>query len=204
MLLAMTVAMLVVVAGAADAGGDPRWRFYTQDKTRYTSPWFGGAHRIMVPFGCTSAPYYVPDPRCADDHGFHHGIDIAMRCGTRLYAARRVRVVSNDSLGPAYGTNPLLLRNGRLGVDLVIGHTRRVYVHEGDQVQAGTLIAGASDNGAPDGCHLHFERRAVGGGLDTAHRPRKLLALTPTPSPGAAPWASPLGCALWMSVLTRC
>jgi murein DD-endopeptidase MepM/ murein hydrolase activator NlpD len=158
----------------------------------------------MVPFGCTRAPYYVPDPRCADGHGFHHGIDVAMRCGTRLYAARRVWVVSNDSLGPAYGTNPLLLRNRRLGVDLVIGHTRRVYVHEGDRVQAGTLIARASDNGAPDGCHLHFERRDVGGGLDTAHRPRTLLELTPTPTPDAAPWGLELGCPPWMSVLTRC
>jgi hypothetical protein len=41
------------------------------------------------------------------------------------------------------------------------------------------LIARASDDGAPDGCHLHFERRAVGGGLDTARKPRRLLALTP-------------------------
>ena len=81
--LATTLAMLVLVAGAADAG-DPRWRFFTTDRTRYTSPWFGGEHRIMVPFGCTSAPYYSPDSRCADGHGFHHGIDIAMRCGTRL------------------------------------------------------------------------------------------------------------------------
>ena len=48
----------------------------------------------------------------------------------------------------------------------------------GDRVRPGTLIARASDSGAPDGCHLHFERRDVGGGLDTAHRPRKLLHLT--------------------------
>ena len=36
----------------------------------------------------------------------------------------------------------------------------------------GQLIALASDNGAPDGCHLHFEQRAVEGGLDTAVWPR--------------------------------
>ena len=43
---------------------DPRWVFYTDDKTWYSSPWFGGKHRIMIPFGCTEAPYYSPDPRC--------------------------------------------------------------------------------------------------------------------------------------------
>ncbi len=69
--------------------------FYTDDKTWYTSPWFGGKHRIMIPFGCTEAPYYSPDPRCTDDghaRGFHHGIDIAMACGTKLFAARRATV----------------------------------------------------------------------------------------------------------------
>ena len=177
--LVVAVAMLVLTAGPADAGGDPRWRFYTQDKTWYTSPWFARAHRIMVPFGCTTAPYYDPDPRCQDDRGFHHGMDIAMKCGTRLYARVWVRVVSNDSLGPAYGAHPLLLRNRKRGFDVVIGHTRKVFVSQGDRVKPGTLIARASDDGAPDGCHLHFEKRAVGGGLDTATWPRRLLALTP-------------------------
>ncbi|MGZ4465585.1 MAG: M23 family metallopeptidase [Nocardioides sp.] len=178
--LALAVTVLALTAGSADAGGDPRWRFYTADKTWYTSPWFAGAHRIMVPFGCTRAPYYDPDPRCRHQHGFHHGIDVAMRCGTRLYAAHRLTVVSHDTLGPAYGDNPLRLRNARHGYDLVIGHTRTVYVHEGDVVPRGTLLARASDNGAPDGCHLHFEQRAVGGDLASAKRPRALLDLSPT------------------------
>jgi murein DD-endopeptidase MepM/ murein hydrolase activator NlpD len=177
---AVVLCGLCLVGAPAGAKGDPRWVFYTKDKTYYTSPWFARAHRIMVPYGCTSAPYYSPDPRCSDDRGFHHGLDIAMRCGTRLYAAKWGRVVSNDDLGPAYGVNPLLLRNRKLGYDLLLAHTRRVYVHEGDRVKPGTLIARASDTGAPDGCHLHFEKRAVGGGLDTAVWPRPLLDLTPS------------------------
>ena len=169
--------LLGITAAPANAG-DPRWVFYTSDKTYYSSPWFAGAHRIMVPFGCTSAPYYSPDPRCAEGRGFHHGLDLAMGCGTKLFAAKWGRVVSNDSLGPAYGDNPLLLRNSRLGYDLVIAHTRRVFVSVGDRVRPGALIARASDNGAPDGRHLHFEQRAVGGDLDSATWPRPLLALT--------------------------
>lgn len=178
-LLALLVLAAPLVATAPAQAGDPRWVFYSADHTRYRSPWFAGAHRIMVPFGCTSAPYYSPDPRCRDDRGFHHGLDIAMRCGTPLYAGVRTRVVSHASLGPAYGDNPVLLRSRRLGFDLVIGHTQRVYVRRGDVVRAGTMFARANDQGAPDGCHLHFEKRAVGGGLSTAVWPRRLLRLTP-------------------------
>jgi murein DD-endopeptidase MepM/ murein hydrolase activator NlpD len=175
--LILTVALIGLLP--TSAGADPRWKFYTNDKTRYTSPWFAGSHRIMIPFGCTRAPYYDPDPRCSDQRGFHHGIDIAMKCGTKLFAARGGKVLSNDSLGPAYGTNPMLIRNRKIGYDLVIGHTRRVFAHKGDRVTRGMLIAKASDNGAPDGCHLHFERRAVGGSVDTAVKPRRLLRLKP-------------------------
>jgi murein DD-endopeptidase MepM/ murein hydrolase activator NlpD len=176
--LAALVAAAVLVAvptGAAEA--DKRWVFYTKNKHYYDSPWYAGAHRIMIPFGCTRAPYYDPDPRCKDDHGFHHGIDIAMPCGTKLRSPRYAHVVSNDSLGPAYGGNPLLLRNYRHGWDVIIGHTRKVFVQPGDRVTPGMKIARADDWGAPDGCHLHFEKRALGGGLDTAMRPRELLDL---------------------------
>ena len=133
----------------------------------------------MIRFGCTKAPYYSADERCKKGRGFHHGIDLAMKCGTRLFSDRRGRVLPNDSLGPAYGENPLLIRNRTVGFDLVIAHTRRIFVKEGDRIKPGMLLAKASDSGAPDGCHLHFERRALGGGLDTARKPRGLLALTP-------------------------
>lgn len=180
LLLVLGLVLGPVAAPAAQAAeADPRWVFYTKDKTRYHSPWYARAHRIMIPFGCTRAPYYAPDPRCQDDRGFHHGIDIAMPCGTRLFSHRYARVVSNDALGPAYGVNPIRLRNRHRGFDLVIGHTRRVFVKPGDRVRPGMLIARASDSAAPDGCHLHFEKRAFKGGLSTATRPRKMLALTP-------------------------
>lgn len=162
---------------AAAAETDPRWVFYTRDRTRYRSPWYAGAHRLMIPFGCTRAPYYPPDPRCKGERGFHHGLDIAMPCGTRLFSARFARVVSSDALGPAYGVNPLRLRNRARGFDVVIGHTRRVFVERGDRVRPGMLLARASDSAAPDGCHLHFEKRKAQGGLSTARHPRKLLAL---------------------------
>lgn len=178
---ALFVALLIPLAPPATAApsGDPRWVFYSTDKTWYSSPWYAGKHRKMVPYGCTRAPYYDPDPRCRQNRGFHHGLDLAMRCGTKLYAGRPGWVVSNDSLGPAYGANPLLFRNHRLDRDFLLAHTRKVFVEPGDRVTRGMLIAKASDSGAPDGCHLHFEVRAAGGGLDTAHHPLRYLALQP-------------------------
>lgn len=183
-----TIAKLVVVLGlvlgslapaaTATAGAaDPDWVFYTKDRTHYRSPWYARAHRVMIPFGCTRAPYYSPDPRCAKKRGFHHGLDIAMPCGTRLFSGRFAWVVSNDALGTAYGANPIRLRNFDQRWDLVIGHTRKVFVEPGDRIKPGMKIARASDDGAPDGCHLHFEKRAFNGGLSTATKPRRMLEL---------------------------
>lgn len=155
-------------------------RFWVKDKHRYTSPWYAGAHRRMINFGCTAAPYYSPDPQCTRNRGFHHGLDMAMPCGTRLFAGFRGRVVyptSPGSLGPAYGARAFRVRNHRQGVDVVIGHVRRVFVEPGDRVRAGQRIARASDAGAPDGCHLHFEVRPIGGGVESAVRPREYLGL---------------------------
>jgi murein DD-endopeptidase MepM/ murein hydrolase activator NlpD len=135
----------------------------------------------MIAFGCTRAPYYAPDPRCTGRHGFHHGLDIAMPCGTALYAGYRTRVVdpsSAGSLGAAYGGWAFRLRSGALHKDFVIGHVRHVFVEPGDLVRRGQLVARASDAGAPDGCHLHFEVRPPAGGYQSAVRPDRFLRLT--------------------------
>ena len=155
-------------------------RFWVNDRHRYRSRWYAGAHRKMIAFGCTPAPYYDPDPRCTAQHGFHHGLDIAMPCGNPLYAGYRARVVapgSAGSLGDAYGPWAFRVRSERLDKDFVIGHVRQVFVEPGDLVHRGQLIARASDAGAPDGCHLHFEVRPVAGGYQSAVRPDRFLGL---------------------------
>lgn len=156
---------------------DPRWRFFTDDHTKHASPWFPGRHPVMIPFGCTPAPYYSPDPSCPYGQGFHHGIDVAIPCGTPLRAGRAATVLDHGALGPAYGDNPVLLRVA--GNDVVVGHTRRVFVAPGGRVERGEVFARVSDRGAPDGCHLHFEVRRPGGGVSDAVDPAPLLALRP-------------------------
>jgi murein DD-endopeptidase MepM/ murein hydrolase activator NlpD len=153
-------------------------RFWVRDEHRYWSPWYAGKHRKMINFGCTAAPYYDPSPLCRRDRGFHHGLDIAMPCGTRLYAGLKGRVLSpaaSGSLGSAYGPWAFRIRNKHFGRD--IGHVRRVYVRPGERLTRGQLIARASDAGAPDGCHLHFETRPIGGSYTSAVRPGPYLRL---------------------------
>ena len=156
---------------------DPRWRFFGHDRSPHRSPWYPGPARVMISFGCTPAPYYSPDPSCPDDQGFHHGIDMALPCGTPLRAGRAATVLDHGALGPAYGVNPVLLRVD--GFDVVIGHTRKVFVRPGDRARRGAVFARVSDSGAPDGCHLHFEVRRPGGGVSAAADPATLLALRP-------------------------
>ena len=167
-------------AGSALSGEGKGRRFWVRDKHFYFSKWYAGKHRKMINFGCTKAPYYDPDPRCPDGEGFHHGLDVAMPCDTRLFAGLRGTVVRRDapgSLGSAYGPYAFRLRNHRLHVDFVIGHVLHVYVHPGDHVAKGVLIARASDQGAPDGCHLHFEVRPRGGSFDDAINPMRYIDL---------------------------
>ncbi|MGH3472718.1 MAG: M23 family metallopeptidase [Nocardioidaceae bacterium] len=154
--------------------------YFTPDRHLYTSGWFDGVHRIMLPFGCTRAPYYPPDPRCPGDEGFHHGVDIAMPCGTPLHAALGGRVLDaqqSGTLGPAYGTNAILIRNRRHRVDVVLGHASRLLVTPGQHVHRGELVALSGHNGAPDGCHLHFEVRPIGGSYTSAVPPLSYLRL---------------------------
>jgi murein DD-endopeptidase MepM/ murein hydrolase activator NlpD len=124
-------------------GASPGERiFWVRDTHRYRSPWYAGGHRKMIGFGCTAAPYYDPDLRCRRGHGYHHGLDIRMACGTRLFAGFAGTVVaprSAGALGPAYGSRAFRIRNHRLGVDAVIGHPGRVYVSPGERVRRGDL-----------------------------------------------------------------
>lgn len=155
-------------------------RFWVADKHFYFSRWYAGKHRKMINFGCTRAPYYSPSPLCAKERGFHHGLDIAMACGTRLFAGfagKVVRPQSPGSLGSAYGRFAFRLRNHRIDRDVVFGHVRKVYVRPGERVSRGDLVARASDVGAPDGCHLHFEVRPKAGSYDQAVNPRSLIDL---------------------------
>jgi murein DD-endopeptidase MepM/ murein hydrolase activator NlpD len=156
------------------ATGGRRW--WSDDHHCYTSPWYAGVHKIMVGFGCTAAPYYSHDPRCAGQEGFHHGIDIDMPAGTPIYSAVNGVVVSDANDGPAYGTQPVKIRVD--GYDILLAHMERRYVTVGDVVHVGELVGLAGQSGAPDGPHLHFEVRPAGDNYTGAVDPIGWLRLT--------------------------
>ena len=181
---AAVVALVAVAAvpstTAADAGvrppsPDPRFVF-TTDHHYYASPWYDGAWQEMTPFGCTEAPYYPRDTSCPRAKpGRHHGIDMFMPCGTRIRSAVAGRVVRPE-LGPAYGRLGLKIRSGRF--DYVLGHARRLLVHPGQRVRVGQVVARSGKLAAPDGCHLHFEKRPAGAGYLSAVDPERSLRRT--------------------------
>ena len=173
--LALLLLVAVLAPGSAVAKPDPRWVFYTDDKTWYTSPWFGGKHRIMIPFGCTEAPYYSPTPGARTSTASTTASTWRWRAAPSCTPPGGRPSSTRHRWGRRTARHPLLLRTEKW--DLVIGHVRKRYVEPGDVVPRGRLIALASDNGAPDGCHLHFEKRAPGGGLDSATYPKGLLDL---------------------------
>jgi murein DD-endopeptidase MepM/ murein hydrolase activator NlpD len=166
-------------APSATESRDARWRFYTADHAWHTSPWFEGSHRVMIGYGCNASPWYDHDPRCPGRQGFHHGIDVAMPCGTPLFSAVAGVVLDPSAPGApgsAYGMHPFRIRSG--GHDMLIGHAIHVFVRPGQRVHPGQRIALAGDSGAPDGCHLHFEVRRAGGGLSAAVDPTPWLRLS--------------------------
>ena len=183
------VAVLAVVAALSTGSGaaavvtagrppspDPDFVF-TTDHRYYASPWYDGAWQEMTPFGCTRAPYYPRDTSCPRARpGKHHGIDMYMPCGTRLRSAVTGRVVRQPDLGPAYGRYGLKIRSGRF--DYVIGHARRLLVRPGQRVRPGQVIARSGRRAAPDGCHLHFEKRPAGAGYSAAVDPGRSLRRT--------------------------
>lgn len=158
-------------AAAADAPpSPPRSVTFSSDRNYYASPWYDGAWQEMIPFGCTSAPYYRRDWTCPRSRpGRHHGIDMFMPCGTKLRSAVTGLVVRYPNLGSAYGRYALKIRSGRF--DYVIGHAQRLYVKPGQRVRAGQLLAQSGKLGAADGCHLHFEKRPAGSGYTSAVDP---------------------------------
>jgi murein DD-endopeptidase MepM/ murein hydrolase activator NlpD len=146
---------------------------YTSDNRYYSSPWYAGAWQEMIPFGCTRAPYYPRDASCPRTRpGKHHGIDMFMPCGTRIRSAVKGRVVQ-PNVGPAYGRYALKIRSGRF--DYVIGHARRLLVRPGERVRPGQVVARSGKLAAPDGCHLHFEKRPAGAGYLSAVDPERSL-----------------------------
>jgi murein DD-endopeptidase MepM/ murein hydrolase activator NlpD len=86
----------------------------------------------------------------------HAGVDLGSAQGTPFYAAASGRVIVARWNG-GYGYNVQIDHGG--GIVTVYGHSSRLLVREGQDVEAGDPIALVGDTGHSFGSHLHFEVR---------------------------------------------
>ena len=89
----------------------------------------------------------------------HTGLDIAAVTGTAIKAVA-AGTVTNAAYTGAYG-NLVKIDHGN-GVETWYGHTSKMYVKVGQNIQAGDTIAAVGSTGNSTGPHLHFEIRING------------------------------------------
>lgn len=84
---------------------------------------------------------------------FHAGIDIAGASGTDVVAPARGRVTFAGKRGPL--GNSITIDHG-WGIKTKYGHSKELFVKQGDQVERGTRIAAMGNSGRSTGPHLHY------------------------------------------------
>lgn len=89
----------------------------------------------------------------------HTGLDIATSTGTPIKVVAS-GTVTNASYKGSYG-NLVKIDHGN-GVETWYAHTSKMYVTEGQKVNAGEVIAAVGSTGNSTGAHLHFEIRIDG------------------------------------------
>ena len=89
----------------------------------------------------------------------HGGLDIAASTGTAIKAIASGRVIC-ASYQSGYG-NMVKLDHGS-GVQSYYGHCSKLYVSQGEYVEAGKVIAAVGSTGHSTGPHLHLEIRVNG------------------------------------------
>ena len=102
-----------------------------------------------------SAPYGLR----AETGFFHSGMDIPAQQGMSI-AAAAAGTVTEAGYTPDRG-NYLLIDHGE-GLTTLYGHCRELLAAEGDDVEAGAVIAKVGATGMATGPHLHFEVRLDG------------------------------------------
>jgi murein DD-endopeptidase MepM/ murein hydrolase activator NlpD len=93
----------------------------------------------------------------------HPGIDIAVPIGTPIRAAGG-GTVTGTGQDPEYGLFVLLTHVD--GYQTMYGHASRILVAEGDEVNAGQVVALSGSTGHSSAPHLHFEIRRSGRSID--------------------------------------
>ena len=94
---------------------------------------------------------------------FHHGLDIAVNIGTKVYAPAdgKVKFVGRQS-----GWGKVLKIDHGNGYRTVYAHLSRIVVKPGSEIKRGDLGAESGNSGRSSGPHLHYEVHKYGAPQD--------------------------------------
>lgn len=118
----------------------------------------------------TSGYGYRKDP-ISGGVRFHDGIDL--RCKKEpvfSMLSGKVLIVATSKSG--YG-NHIVIQHG--GITCTYGHLSRIYVKEGDEVRAGSLVALSGNSGKSTGYHLHIKLEEKGISINAETFLRKMI-----------------------------
>ena len=93
---------------------------------------------------------------------FHNGIDL--KCHYQYVYSMLPGIVKEVRYGNKGYGNYLILQHGNL--ECLYGHLYSISVHEGDVIQAGTIVAISGNTGKSTGPHLHIRLRKNGKNVD--------------------------------------
>ncbi len=120
-------------------------------------PQINGIKLAYVPITGTITSRYGVSSKIRSSN--HTGLDIAAPKGTPIKAVAAGTVISASYQG-AYG-NLVKIDHGN-GLETWYAHTSKMYVSQGQKIEAGNVIAAVGSTGNSTGAHLHLEIRING------------------------------------------
>jgi len=101
-----------------------------------------------------SSGYGMRKDPISGEHKFHQGMDIPAPTGTDVHAIRKGKVVFS---GEQRGYGNVVILDHENGFITKYAHNQKNLVKEGDEVDAGSVIAQVGSTGKSTGSHVHFE-----------------------------------------------
>jgi murein DD-endopeptidase MepM/ murein hydrolase activator NlpD len=101
-----------------------------------------------------SSGYGMRKDPFSGEHKFHQGMDIPAPAGTDVHAIRKGKVVFS---GEQRGYGNVVILDHENGFITKYAHNQKNLVKEGDEVDAGSVIAQVGSTGKSTGSHVHFE-----------------------------------------------
>ena len=134
------------------------WRYWTQIAA-LPPPY----HQPLDQLWVSSGTGYRTNPMGGGEIGLHRGVDLAAPEGTPVYAVIG-GIVQEHYVPPDgekwkghYALGGAIFIENEDGLFSIFGHLSKTYVHEGDYVEAGQLIAEVGSTGMSTASHLHWE-----------------------------------------------